>query len=186
MSAGIVFAVFGLVFLAELGDKTQLIVLALAARTRARTVLAGAFSAFFLLDLAAVAAGAAVYRWLPLRPLQLAAGGLMALFGALSILGKAGGPGEERAGGGSFIKVLGLVMLMELGDKTQLTLMALAASHGEPASVFVGGTLALWTSTLLAVALGGRLARRVPAGAVHKVSGAVFLVFGLAMIMDLA
>lgn len=87
---------------------------------------------------------------------------------------------------GIVFTVFSLVFLAELGDKTQLTLMALAASHGEPASVFVGGTLALWASTLLAVALGGRLARRVPAGAVHKVSGVVFLVFGLAMIMDLA
>lgn len=186
MSAGIIFAVFGLVFLAELGDKTQLIVLTLAARTRARTVLAGAFSAFFLLDLVAVAVGAAVYHFLPLRLLQWVAGGLMVLFGILSILEKTGGAGEEEEGGTSFWKVFGLILLMELGDKTQLTLVALTASHGEPVSVFIGGTLALWASTLLAVALGSQLTRWVPMDVIHKVSGVIFIVFGLAMIMDIA
>ncbi len=186
MSAEIIFAVFGLVFLAELGDKTQIIVLTLAARSRARTVLAGAFSAFFLLDLVAVGVGAFVYHFVPLRPLQWVAGGLMVVFGILSILEKAGGAGEGGEGGGSFWKVFGLVLLMELGDKTQLTLVALTARYGAPASVFLGGTLALWASSLLAVGLGSQLTRWVPMDVIHKIAGVIFIVFGLAMIMGIA
>ena len=110
----------------------------------------------------------------------------MVLFGILSILEKAGGAGEGGEGGRSFAKVFGLVLLMELGDKTQLTLVALTASYGEPVSVFLGGTLALWASSLLAVALGSQLTRWVPMEKIHKISGVIFIVFGLAMIMGIA
>ena len=186
MSVEIIFTVFGLVFLAELGDKTQIILLALSAQQRARTVLAGAFSAFFLLNLLAVGVGTFFYHFIPLRALQWLAGGLMVLFGILSILEKTGGVEEGEEDGKSFLKVFALILLMELGDKTQLTLVALTARYGTPVSVFIGGTLALWASSLLAVVLGSQLARWIPMDKIHQIAGVIFIVFGLALIMGLA
>lgn len=182
----IILAVFGLVFLAELGDKTQIIVLTLAAQNRARTVLAAAFSAFLLLNLLAVGVGTFFYHFVPLRWLQWLAGGLMVLFGVLSILKKPDSSGEAGGASKSFFKVFSLVLLMELGDKTQLTLVALTARYGSPLSVFLGGTLALWASSLLAVALGSQLTRWVPIDKIHKIAGVIFIVFGLALIMGIA
>ncbi len=81
MNLEIILAVFGLVFLAELGDKTQIIILTLAARRKAAVVLAGALAAFFLLNLVAVAVGTLVYHLIPLQVMQWLAGGVMILFG---------------------------------------------------------------------------------------------------------
>jgi putative Ca2+/H+ antiporter (TMEM165/GDT1 family) len=188
MKASVIAAVFAVIFLAELGDKTQLVLLTMGARLPWRQVLAGAASAFFLLDLAAVAAGAAFYRLLPLRVLQLAAGTAMLLFGLLTLLRKE--KDEEKAGEGRargpFAAAFLMIMLMELGDKTQLSMMALAARYGSPFSVFLGGTLALWSASALAVLLGGQLQKVLPADKLRPVAGVVFVVFGLAMLMGIA
>ncbi len=187
MNVEIILAVFGLVFLAELGDKTQIILLTLATRHRAGAVLAGAMTAFFLLDLVAVALGTVFYHLIPLRVMQLTAGGVMIIFGLLSIFKKEGGDrAEEKAVRSGFLKVFLLILLMELGDKTQLTLVALSARYGAPISVFVGGTLALWASSLLAVLVGSRLTRWISPDKMHKIAGVIFIVFGLAMIMGIA
>ncbi len=188
MSPRVAAAVFAVVFLAELGDKTQLVLLTLGARLPWRRVLAGAAAAFFLLNLMAVAAGSLAYRFLPLRALQLAAGAAMVLFGLASILrGEKGEGGEGNPGrGGPFLTSFLMILLMELGDKTQLTLMALAARYGMPAAVFLGGTLALWSASALAVLLGGQLRRLLPPDKARAVAGVIFIVFGLAMMMDIA
>jgi putative Ca2+/H+ antiporter (TMEM165/GDT1 family) len=186
MNLEIILAVFGLVFLAELGDKTQIIILTLAAQRKARTVLAGAMAAFFLLNLVAVAVGTLVYHFIPLGVLQWLAGGTMILFGILSIFKKTGGEVTGEEAGKSFLKVFLLILLMELGDKTQLTLVALTARYGRPFSVFLGGTLALWASSFLAVLLGSQLTRWIPMEKIHKIAGVIFIVFGLALIMGIA
>ncbi len=186
MNLEIILAVFGLVFLAELGDKTQIIILTLAARQKAAMVLAGALAAFFLLNLVAVAVGTLVYHVIPLRALQWLAGGTMILFGLLSIFKKTGGEATDEEAGKSFFKAFLLILLMELGDKTQLTLVALTARYGRPLSVFLGGTLALWASSALAVLLGSQLARWIPMEKIHQIAGVIFIVFGLALMMGLA
>ena len=92
-------------------------------------MLAGAFAAFFLLNLVAVAVGALVYHFVPLGA---AMGGGWTDDGLRHPLhlGEGRRRGEGGEGGGSFLKVFVLVLLMELGDKTQLTLVALTARYG--------------------------------------------------------
>ncbi|MFP4616459.1 MAG: TMEM165/GDT1 family protein [Thiohalorhabdus sp.] len=63
-----------------------------------------------------------------------------------------------------------VLFVAELGDKTQLALVALAASTGETLAVFIGGTLALWLVSVLGVVVGATLLRRVPAVWVHRVA----------------
>ena len=82
------FAVFSLVFVAEMGDKTQLAVMALASRQPWRPVFGGAALAFALLNVLAVGVGQALFRVLPLFWIKLAAGALFAVFGLMMVTGQ--------------------------------------------------------------------------------------------------
>ena len=81
-----------------------------------------------------------------------------------------------------FFSTFALVFLAELGDKTQLTVLAQSAVHGRLA-VCLAACLALCASTLLAVLFGGFLSRYVPPRVLHILSGALFILFGLLLII---
>jgi len=78
----------------------------------------------------------------------------------------------------------GLIFLAELGDKTQLAAMAMAAESNRPLSVFVGAVLALALVTLVGVAIGGTLTRVVPAQYIRKGAGALFVLVGAFMLLS--
>jgi putative Ca2+/H+ antiporter (TMEM165/GDT1 family) len=83
-------SIFTLIGLAEMGDKSQLVCIALAVRYRATPVLMGAIAAFALLNLAAVLIGAAVANWLPEHVITIVVGVLFLLFGAHAFSGNVG------------------------------------------------------------------------------------------------
>ncbi len=173
---------FVLLFLAELGDKTQLMTMTLAHRYPVRPVIAGVFSAFLVLNLLAVGVGAALYRYVPTE-LVLIAAGLLFLFFAWRAWREADGAEEEAGaaldGRGAFLASFTLTFVAELGDKTQLALVALAASSGAVWSVFVGGTLALWAVSAIGIALGATLLRRMPRHWMHRAAAGLFALFGI-------
>jgi putative Ca2+/H+ antiporter (TMEM165/GDT1 family) len=72
----------------------------------------------------------------------------------------------------------GLIFLAELGDKTQLAAMAMAAESKAPVAVFAGAVLALAVVTLIGVAIGGTLTRFIPAEYIRKGAGALFILLG--------
>ncbi len=82
------------------------------------------------------------------------------------------------------LTAFGMVFLAELGDKTQLAAMMLSAESGSIWSVFLGSSLALVFSTLLAVTLGAALTRLIPADYIRLGAGIVFIVLGLFVILD--
>lgn len=182
MDPSVISSAFALLFLAELGDKTQLMTMTLAHRYPVRPVVAGVFLAFLVLNLLAVLLGAALYRYLPQQAVLAAAGTLFLFFAWRSWNegdGDEDGDGEGKNGHGAFVTSFSLIFLAELGDKTQLALIALAASSGAVWSVFVGGTLALWTVSAIGVALGSTLLRRLPKIWMHRAASVLFGVFGL-------
>jgi putative Ca2+/H+ antiporter (TMEM165/GDT1 family) len=73
----------------------------------------------------------------------------------------------------------GLIFLAELGDKTQLMALTLAAKTGKPVPVFVGSFLALGVLTLAAVLLGGLVSQYVPQGLINRVAGVAFVAVGV-------
>ena len=173
---------FALLFLAEIGDKTQLMTIMLARRYRALPVAIGVCAAFLVLNLLAVLVGELLFRYVPLQAVLLAAGVLFLLFGWQSWRSAdEAEQGEAAAAGarGALLSSFLLIFVAELGDKTQLALLALAASTGAPWSVFAGGTLALWSVSLLGVFLGATLLARVPQRWVHRGAGVLFVVFGV-------
>ncbi|MEO0072848.1 MAG: TMEM165/GDT1 family protein [candidate division WOR-3 bacterium] len=75
------------------------------------------------------------------------------------------------------------LFLAELADKTQLTILALSASSKSPWSVFVGASLALVASSLIATLLGGVLQKILPIRILHIVAGGIFISVGLVLVI---
>ncbi len=166
-----------LIALAEFGDKSQLVCMTLAARHRGLPVVLGAVAAFALLNLLAVAFGAAVAAWLPEWAVTLAVGALFLVFGINALRYSDDEDDEtleEKPGHGIFATTFLLIFLAEFGDKTQIAVAGLGSTQPATA-VWAGGTLALAGTSLLGVIAGRRFLNRVPLLWIHRISGAFFL-----------
>ncbi|MEU3311597.1 TMEM165/GDT1 family protein [Streptomyces sp. NPDC001591] len=168
---------FGVVFLAELPDKTALAGLMLGTRYRASYVFAGVAAAFAVHVALAIAAGS-VLTLLPHRLVQ-AVVGLLFLAGAAMLLLKKSDEEEEvkAPADQSFWKVSGagfmLILVAEFGDLTQIMTANLAARYDNPLSVGLGAVLALWAVAGIGI-LGGRtLMKYVPLRLITKVAACV-------------
>ncbi|WP_055487081.1 TMEM165/GDT1 family protein [Streptomyces sp. WMMB 322] len=183
ISLSVAAVVFGVVFLAELPDKTALAGVMLGARYRASYVFAGVAAAFALHVVLAVAAGS-VLTLLPHRIVQAVVGVLFLAGAAVLLLKQNDGEDEEQSrtpGGQSFRKVASsgfmLILVAEFGDLTQIMTANLAARYDDPLSVGLGAVLALWSVAAIGI-LGGRtLMRFVPLRLVTRV--AALLMAGL-------
>jgi putative Ca2+/H+ antiporter (TMEM165/GDT1 family) len=167
----------GLVTLAELGDKTQLVCMILATRHPPAPVLLGAVAAFAVLNLLAVLFGAAAAAWLPEWLIAAAVAALFAVFGvrALREADAETVDVRERDDRSVFLSAFTLIFLAELGDKTQLAVAGLAGTQAA-LPVWVGGTLALALTSALGVLAGQTVLRRLPVRVLHRVCGGLFLV----------
>ncbi|MGB4336680.1 MAG: TMEM165/GDT1 family protein [Chromatiaceae bacterium] len=174
-----IFSTFGLIFLAEIGDKSQLVCMTLAARHRHLPVLLGAIAAFLILNTLAVVFGAGLAQWIPEKILAGAVAILFGAFGIKSLLTREevteDGEVEEKPGHGIFATTFLMLLLAEMGDKTQIAIAGLASTLPSLA-VWIGATLALITTSALGVWLGVTLLRRIPIHRLHQVSGVFFLV----------
>jgi putative Ca2+/H+ antiporter (TMEM165/GDT1 family) len=172
---------FTLIALAEIGDKSQLVCMTLAARHRHWPVLLGASTAFVILNALAVLFGAAVAAWVPER---LMAGIVAVLFGVFGVHALLRGDDDEsgdvmeKPGHGIFFTTLLLILVAEFGDKTQIAVAGLAGSMA-PLPVWVGATLALVSVSALGVWAGRTLLQRLPLRWLHRAGGGIFIVFAL-------
>jgi len=181
LDISVALSAFALLFLAEMGDKSQLMAMTLAHRYRPLPVIAGVFSAFLLLNLLAVLLGSALSSVLPHQVLLLIAAFMFLLFAYRSWrdADEEEEAEDEKSNHAAFITSFSLIFVTELGDKTQLAMIAIAAQTGAIWSVLVGGTLALWSVSLLGILVGTHLLRRVPKVLVHRAAALLFLLFGL-------
>lgn len=177
--------VFGVVFLAELPDKTALAGLVLGTRYRASYVFAGVAAAFAVHVVLAVAAGSV----LTLLPQQLvhALTGVLFLGGAAMLLLSKGadGDGDEvrtpkdqsfwRVSGAGFM----LILVAEFGDLTQIMTANMAARYDDPLSVGLGAVLALWAVAGLGIVGGKALMKRVPLSLITKIAAVLMLGLGV-------
>jgi Ca2+/H+ antiporter, TMEM165/GDT1 family len=183
---------FGAVFVAEFGDKSQLLILGFATRHRAGPVVAGLVVAAAVMQGVSVAVGAALGAALPERPVGIVTGLAFLGVAAWTLLGDDDeDEHEERtapraAGRGAFFAVAaavaGAFMLAELGDKTMLATFALAASQG-PLPTWVGSTAGEVAANLIAVVIGRQVGDRLPDRLVRTGSAVLFAVAGLAVLI---
>ncbi|CAL9586305.1 MULTISPECIES: TMEM165/GDT1 family protein [unclassified Streptomyces] len=175
--------VFGVVFLAELPDKTALAGLVLGTRYRASYVFAGVAAAFLVHVALAVAAGSV----LTLLPQQIvhAITGVLFLGGAAVLLFKKDEDEEEvrKPENQSFWKVAGagfmLILVAEFGDLTQIMTANLAARYDDPVSVGLGAVLALWAVAGLGIVGGKALMKRVPLKLITQIAALLMLGLGV-------
>jgi putative Ca2+/H+ antiporter (TMEM165/GDT1 family) len=162
---------------AEIGDKSQLVCMTLSARHRGLPVLFGAIAAFALLNLMAVAFGAAVAQWIPRSLLLLGVAALFAAFGLIALLSRHDDSGEqlrEMRGHGVFATTFLMILLAEFGDKTQLATAGLSVGAA-PAPVWAGATFGLGFTSALGVYAGRTVLQRIPLRLLHRISGVMFL-----------
>ena len=182
------FSSFTVIALAEIGDKSQLVCMTLAARYRPWPVLLGAIVAFAILNSIAVLFGAAAAQWLPENVVLGTVGILFLLFGlhALRHANEQELPVDaERGSHGLFLSTLLLITLAEFGDKTQIAVAGLS-STSNPYAVWLGATLALALTSALGVWAGRLIMQRISVGLLHRISGGLFIVLGLAALLRLA
>ena len=180
-SLSISLSTFTLVALAEIGDKSQLVCMALAARNRHWPVILGATTALALLNVLAVLFGTAVAAWLPERVIAALVAILFGAFGLHAMRSQVDNRSEEiaeRPGHSIFFTTLLLIFLAEFGDKTQIAVAGLASSL-PPLPVWLGATIALALVSVLGVWLGRTVLQRLPLHWLHRLSGGIFILFAV-------
>ncbi|HYH32617.1 MAG TPA: TMEM165/GDT1 family protein [Pseudonocardia sp.] len=184
----VAFAVsFGVVFVAELGDKSQLMALAFATRYRPLPVLAGITIATTAVHLLSVAVGHGLGSALPTGWIALVAAVAFVGFGGWTLRGDRLTTAErakaERATGSAVVAASAAFFLAELGDKTMLATITLATQHGW-FGVWVGSTLGMVAADALAIVVGRKLGRLLPERAVKVGAAALFFLFGGWLALD--
>jgi Ca2+/H+ antiporter, TMEM165/GDT1 family len=175
----------GVVALAELGDKTQLLALVLAARFRAPLpVLGGILTATVANHLAAGAAGTLLAAYVSPALLRWAlAASFLATALWMLIPDKASGLPPRRARFGAYGTSVVAFFLLEIGDKTQLATVALAARYGVLLPVVAGTTLGMMLADVPVVLLGEAAAQRIPLKLVHRIGAGVFLLLAVLVLL---
>lgn len=173
---------FGAVFVAEVGDKTQLVVLSLAGKYSALRLLLALAVAIAVLQTLSVSLGAVASTLLPASVIGVVAGLLFIGFGIWTwASARAPEAPDEEAGTGpprELAAVAAAFFVAELGDKTMLTTAGLAADRSIVA-VWIGSFLAMMAAVALAVVASQTLLKRVPPRTFQTVAAVVFVLLGM-------
>ena len=177
---------FGVIFLAELGDKSQLMALAFATRYPAIPVLIAITIATAIVHLGSVALGATVALALPTNVIAIVAGVAFLVFAAWTLRGdRLAESDEEKARRDvrrSVIVTVGTAFfLAELGDKTMLATITLATNH-EALGTWLGSTAGMVAADAIAIGVGKVLGTRLPERAIRIGATVAFVVFGVILI----
>ena len=176
----------GMVAIAEMGDKTQLLSFVLAARFRGQQwiIVAGIFAATLFNHLLAALLG----DWVATKVDPKIMGWVLSLsflaFAVWAIIpDKLDGDGQTKHKHGAFVTTLILFFLAEMGDKTQLATVALGAKFGDLGMVTMGTTLGMMVANVPAVLLGEKLCERIPLSKIRFVAAALFAIFGVLILV---
>jgi len=185
-------ASLGLVFVAELGDKTQLVALGFGARHRFGPVLVGVAIAYAVSNLLSVVVGGLLGVALPVRAIGLIGGVLFLGFAAWTLRQRDADTGNDAVPDGEagpandrrpiVLTVAAAMFVAELGDKTMLATATLAA-QGSPLHTWVGATVGIILSGALGVLLGRVFGARLPERVTRLGSAALFALFGAVLLV---
>lgn len=173
-------SVFLVVFLAEMGDKTQFLVMAFAAKYDWRRVFAGMFCGILVVHSLAVGVGHLVGDLVPQDIMALIAAVLFLGFGIWTLGSK--DDDEEEAHDsrfGPFLTVALTFIVGEMGDKTQFAAMMMAAQYDSWVQVLCGAVAGMVLADSMGILVGTFLHRRLPDAFLRYLSGGIFLLFGL-------
>ena len=178
---------FGVIFLAELGDKSQLMAMAFATRYRPLTVLAAVTVATLLVHAGSVIVGSVFALALPRDLISVVAGIAFLVFAAWTIRGDELGEDDAsraaRGGRWALLTIGTAFFLAELGDKTMLATITLATTN-EPIGTWLGSTAGMVAADALAIGVGAVLGSRLPERAIKIFAAVAFVVFGVILIAE--
>ncbi len=178
-------AAFTLVFCAEMGDKTQLIVMAFTARYSWRPVMAAVLAATLANHGLAVALGVLLGGLLPETEMRIVGSIAFIVFGLLTLRNDEDDEEEVRQSRSPFWTVALTFFLGEMGDKTQLAVLTIAAEQGAWIPVLAGSTAAMMIADGLGIALGAKLRSHVSPQTMKKISAFVFILCGVAGLVSI-
>ena len=177
------FKVFFTEFIAEMGDKTQLMLIALTSKYKLRDIILGTGVAILVLNGLAVLAGGLVSEFVPEWVIKMIAALAFLYFAASTI---AGDDEEEEEDGKTKIKFAPLAVfctffVAELGDKTQLTAITFGANEGMGSAfvVWIGCSLGLFAADILGMLVGYLLKSKTPDGLLNTLAFVIFSIFGV-------
>jgi putative Ca2+/H+ antiporter (TMEM165/GDT1 family) len=175
----------GIVALAEIGDKTQLLAFLLAARFRRPLLIVfGIFVATIANHAFAAAVGALVSKLLGPDVMRWVLGlAFVGMAAWIMVPDEIDGEETTPARFGVFLTTVLAFFLAEMGDKTQVATVALAARYSSAVAVVCGTTLGMMLANVPAVYFGDRIAGRVPLKLVHGLAALIFLVLGVATLL---
>lgn len=174
---------FALIVAAEMGDKSQLVCMTLAARHRAMPVALGAIAAFAFLNTLAVVFGVAIASWLPDYVVSGVVALLFLCFGVHVLRSNQDEEGDEemlieKSGHSIFLTAFLFIVVAEFGDKTQLAVVALSSTQ-LPLAVWIGSTTALAFTSILGCIAGRTVLQKISLAWLHKISGTFFILLAI-------
>ncbi len=176
---------FGVVFLAELGDKTQLLAVGFGSRYSVRQVVGGLTLGYGAASLVAVTVGGALGVSLPQRSIEIVGGVTFIVFGFLALRSDDDNNNGARRSmvRSSVVATIGFaIFVAEMGDKTQIATATLAA-RSNPIGTWIGATSGEVASGMIGVLAGSMIGDRIPRAALRWTSALLFVAFGVAMLI---
>ena len=178
---------FGVIFVAELGDKSQLMALAFATRFKTVPVLIAITAATAVVHLASVGIGAVLGAAIPTTAMSVVGGLAFLLFGAWTLRGDELSEEDEKSthlSAKNVVIAVGTVFfLAELGDKTMLATITLATNQPW-FGIWLGSTLGMVAADALAIAVGNMLGRHLPERLIKTGASILFFLFGAWLIAE--
>jgi putative Ca2+/H+ antiporter (TMEM165/GDT1 family) len=181
-STGILITAFFMVFIMEMGDKTQLLVIAMASKYKPLKVFCGIMAAAILLNILAVLLGTAIGGIKIIQDcVRAGASVLFIFFGLLSLREEKEDKDKDCYVSQKVILAIAFAFfLAEFGDKTQLSAFSFAALYPEnPLSVFLGATLGLLAADSLGLIAGTIIVKHIPKRTITYASAVIFIIFGI-------
>ena len=170
---------FILVFIAEMGDKTQLMLMTLAAKYTVIQMLAGILLGVLLNHGTAVYIGCFISNLTEEYLLQLFAGIIFIIFGIITIVYEERDEKEKHYNLGPVITTALTFFLGEMGDKTQLTCITLSMDARYPLIVLAGSVAAMLSVGFVGIIIGTSLTKYIPSYIIKTISGLIFIIFGI-------
>ena len=181
------FISFGVIFVAELGDKSQLMALTFAARYKPLPILIGITIATAFVHAVSVIVGGLLGAAIPTHAINIVAGMAFLGFAAWTLRGDALDDDEaeraDRTGRSAVVAAAVAFFLAELGDKTMLATITLATNHGL-FGTWLGSTFGMVAADALAILLGAKLGRVLPERTIRVGASVLFVIFGVALIAE--
>jgi putative Ca2+/H+ antiporter (TMEM165/GDT1 family) len=177
----IFFSSFLVIFLAEMGDKTQIITMSFAAKYKLTTTISAIALAIIINSLLAVTAGTIIFNFAPSGTIQLISYVIFICFGIWTLLTLNDKGSAEKSANlviNPFVTIALFFTISEFADKTQLATMLLSIQTQTTLPVFLGAATGLFTANLIAIIIGSILGKKIPEKIIKIISSGIFILIG--------